>query len=68
MLTVVTTRPPSTYTFTTSLQFISILEKLHFLLLHVESDKFLLPVSFFKVIVPTSSVANATSAIATGGC
>jgi len=35
MLMVVTTRPPFTYAFTTSLQYISILEKLYFLLFHV---------------------------------
>jgi len=48
MLTVVTTRPPSTYTFTTSLQFISILEKLYFLLLHVENNKFLALLKFLS--------------------
>jgi len=48
MLTVVTARPPSTYTFTTSLQFISILEKLYFLLLHVESNRFLALLKFLS--------------------
>jgi hypothetical protein len=48
MLTVVTTRPPSTYTFTTSLQFNSILEKLYSLLLHVESNRFLVLLKFLS--------------------
>jgi hypothetical protein len=48
MLTVVTARPPSTYTFTTSLQFNSILEKLYSLLLHVESNRFLVLLKFLS--------------------
>jgi hypothetical protein len=48
MLMVVTARPPSTYTFTTSLQFISILEKLYFLLLHVESNRFFALLKFLN--------------------
>ncbi len=40
MLTVVTTRPPFTYAFTTSLQYISILEKLYFCCLMLKATKF----------------------------
>ncbi len=45
---VVTARPPSTYTFIISLQFISIIEKLYFLLLHVESNRFLALLKFLN--------------------
>jgi hypothetical protein len=48
MLTVVIAWPPSTYTFTTSLQFNSILEKLYSLLLHVESNRFLVLLKFLS--------------------
>jgi hypothetical protein len=48
MLTVVNARPPFTYTFTTSLQFNSIIEKLYSLLLHVESNKFLVLLKFLS--------------------
>jgi hypothetical protein len=48
MLMVVTTRPPFTYAFTTSLQYISILEKLYFLLFHVESNRFLTLLKFLS--------------------
>jgi hypothetical protein len=48
MLMVVTTRPPFTYAFTTSLQYISILEKLYFLLFHVESNRFLALLKFLS--------------------
>ncbi len=41
MLTVVTTRPPFTYAFTTSLQYISILEKLYFYCLMLKATKFI---------------------------
>jgi len=48
MLTVVTARPPFTYAFTISLQYISILEKLYSLLLHVESNRFLVLLKFLS--------------------
>jgi hypothetical protein len=48
MLTMVITRPPSTYNFILSLQFYSILEKLYSLLLHVESNKFLVLLKFLS--------------------
>jgi len=48
MLTVVTTRPPFTYAFITSLQYISVLEKLYSLLLHVESNRFLVLLKFLS--------------------
>ncbi len=48
MLTVVITRPPFTYAFTTSLQYISILEKLYSLLLQVESNRFLMLLKFLS--------------------
>ncbi len=59
---VVTARPPSTYTFTTSLQFISILEKLYFLLLHVESNRFLALLKFLSYYYWCGVVAAGGSA------
>ncbi len=62
MLMVVTARPPSIYTFTTSLQFISILEKLYFLLLHVESNRFLALLKFLSCYYWCGVVAAGGSA------
>ncbi len=62
MLTVVIARPPSTYTFITSLQFISILEKLYFLLLHVESNRFLALLKFLSCYYWCGVVAAGGSA------
>jgi hypothetical protein len=62
MLTVVTAWPPSTYTFTSSLQFISILEKLYFLLLHVENNRFLALLKFLSCYYWCGVVAAGGSA------
>jgi hypothetical protein len=62
MLMAVTARPPSTYTFTTSLQFISIIEKLYFLLLHVESNRFLALLKFLSCYYWCGVVAAGGSA------
>jgi len=62
MLTVVIARPPSTYTTCSFLLYNSILEKLYFPLLHVESSKFLLPLSSWVVVATNVAITIASVA------
>jgi hypothetical protein len=61
MFTVVIARPPFTYTTCSFLLYNSILEKLYFLLLHVESGRFLVPLS--SKVVTTSVIANVATTV-----
>ncbi len=62
MLTVAIARPPSTYTSFLSFFTFSILEKLHFLLFHAESNRFLALLKFLSCYYWCDVVAAGGSA------